>query len=405
MKKTKIITMIIIALSISFITACQSESKKYAAMGLTFIQFKDDTKHFQSIRDTVDKNAYICRVDGTKVQEQTLEIPAKFKNKPVLAVKSNGSNDSVTSITFSEGIQYIENGFRNFDKLTTITFPSTLTNISYSFGSCDSLTEIAFNETIRRIYSSFDDCSNLSKVILSPQTSYDSSFSEETKVLVGSKEIIDYSEQYFDREALIKQAWTHIGQAYDESKKVININRMNYRSGLEAFKGDVNGPIVTMDRCPDCNLQSTSYNKKALPKSLTLSTIDVYTFENDYPETLYTESKIQEITNKEPIIYCFVEMMGYKTGPKYFIGGTNVGSYLNYRLSIWNHTTDELIAWTTYSTGYAPSRYSTGDQITFPVDFGENSFKRFFLEEDGNQPDPLYMVGKYVFGQDPEKDS
>ncbi|MBO6046542.1 MAG: leucine-rich repeat domain-containing protein [Erysipelotrichaceae bacterium] len=425
MRRIKIIT-VIFALCLSFMTACQSEEKKYAAMGLTFTQVKDATGYnFLYSAEEIDDKAYICSYNANYANNDTIEIPAKFKKKPVIAATSTSFNNSVKSVVFSEGIEYIENGFSGLSALQEITFPSTLKAIYSSFTNCQSLETVHLTNEMRKIDYSFTDCANLKdldfsqpvntishsftncpllkRVIIPGKCNHYSSFNDDTTILFGKKEIIEYSETYIDSNALTKQAKSHIAKDFDESKRVFVNDTTNF-SGFKDYKDKINGPIVVTKSCPDCLYKD--YGKDKLPKKLELSTVEVYTIENSYPDTVYTESKIEQIKNKEPIIYCFVEMIGYAKGPTYTFGGNNVGSYLYYRISIWNHSTNELLAWGIIDTGYAPSSFTWGkDTVTFSVPFGDNSTKSFFLEKDDIKPTPLYVVGKYIFGVTPEEES
>lgn len=368
MKQIKRTIILMLICSLCFVTGCQSEKKKYEEMGLTFYKISSLSGYRFLETYEGNKNAYLCQVNHSTLE--TLEIPATYNKKPVVALtSSNQENQTLKTLVLPEGLLYLTNAFNQYKKLSDVTFPSSLVSISDSF---------KFASLIKEVILPLD------------RQAVKDSFSSETQVIYGDKDIVHYCREVYNTDELIKQAKTHVGETFDDSLKI-------NRESASSYADRLNGPLVVMDRCPECLREE--FTKEKLPKNLTLDVVNVYTFALKYPDTIYTKEKAEKVLKEEePFTYCLVEMLGYKTGPKYLIGGTGIGSYLCYRLSLWDQAQDRLIAWFEVQAGYAPSSFVYGrDKITFNRKVGEEHSKSFFLASDKEEPTESYVVNQYFF--------
>ena len=113
-------------------------------------------------------NAAGCpNATGDIVIRSSFEVDGNTYNVLGISNYAFRNNDAITSITISDGIEYIGfNSFENCINLQSITIPSTVTDIYQdAFKNCQSLTSIDLSAI--RLYSGcFSDCTRLSSVTL-----------------------------------------------------------------------------------------------------------------------------------------------------------------------------------------------------------------------------------------------
>ena len=100
---------------------------------------------------------------------QTVTIPARIQNAPVIELANNAFKDStaVTTVTIPEGVTKIGSFvFHTCTGLTRITIPNTVTEIGASaFYRCSALTEVTVPNSVTRLGGeAFRDCTSLRTV-------------------------------------------------------------------------------------------------------------------------------------------------------------------------------------------------------------------------------------------------
>ena len=401
---------------------------------------------------------YICDIGGVTVSE--LEVPVTYGNKPVTAVISTSSepNDTLTSLKVPEGVQSmvridsftalrtlelpasvktLNNAFSNSPALEEITLPcdgvtingksfcdctalksvtltgkvkylegsafsgcTALENVTFrgdvstirsdAFSGCPALREVVFEGTLGSLRDYvFKDCPALTSIDLPAdaivgetvfeRSEYDPSYS--------SEEVLAYSD-FCNAESLKDRAGEILGQSLDPDKE-------RTVEELAELADRFNGPILATTICPDC--EHDDYSTGKVPAGQTLEVIDAGRIEYNYSGTVYTPDKAEQVmAGKTPLVWCLVEYIGYGIGPDYT--GGKPADYLWTRVSLWEADSGNLLAWNAHSNGYAPPSYYAGNTISFMLPTGDGHDHHFFLEKDGREPTPLFIVIEDIYG-------
>jgi len=377
--------------------------------------------------------------DIRKVTAPEMEVPAAFRNQPVIAAIGNctEANEALVTLKISEGVQYLER-IDGFHALKNVDLPSTLLSLNdafqycpaleevaipgdieqvcgfsfqacnaleqvkflgnvgvisdFAFHSCPSLKDVVFQGDVGEIKGyAFNECPMLTSIVLPRETVIEETvFARPTNYAPEyvSDAVNDYCRLY-DADALREQAYAVLGQAFDPEKRISD-------GDAAKFSDTINGPILAMEQCPDCH--HSEYSPEVLPEELSLKMIDVSEIEFFYSGTFYTPEKAQRVYDgTSPLVFCICEIIGHSDGPEYTFSG-RPASYLWYRISLWEPGSDEPIAWYTCSNGSAPSVYTIGqDRISYSLKVGERNMY-FFLDADRVQPTPLLRVVHDFYG-------
>lgn len=140
------LTLVIIALSASFVYANQAETEPVSNV-----------------------TTFFHEATGTLIVSGTGEVSALYPRTGVYDEYdkwiTTSSDDKVKHIIIDEGITSITNSFNDMKSLLTVTFPQTLTSVDYSFMACPEMKSLDFPaslEIIKRC--SFNDCTKLENI-------------------------------------------------------------------------------------------------------------------------------------------------------------------------------------------------------------------------------------------------
>ena len=436
MNKRTSVWLIALFLIVFGLAGCGSGRIVETADGTRFLK-PSNLGGYDFLRDCKEEDVYIC--DIREVTASELEVPATFRNRPVIAVIGHctEANEALVTLKISEGIRYLER-IENFRALNKVELPSTLVSLNDAFQSCPALEEITVTGDIELVCGfSFQKCSALERVTFlgNVQTITDFSFREchslkdvvfqghvgaierysfnecpaLTSIVLSGDTVLeetvfarprDYSPEFvsdavldycrlYNADALKEQARTVLGQPFDPEKEISAEKAAD-------FSDRFNGPILAMDQCPDCHY--SQYSAQVLPEGLALSIIDVSEIEYTYSGTVFSPEKAERVYDgTAPLLYCLCEVIGYSDGPEYTFSG-RPASYLWYRISLWEQGSNELIAWYTCKNGSAPGTYTLGkDRISYSLKVGEKNMA-FFLNADRTQPTPLTRVIRDFYG-------
>jgi len=163
MIKKTLSTMLTVAMLLSVLTACDSEAAQYESLGIKFykVSMVSGPKTLEGYSSPDD--AYVCKLNGST--ETSITVPSEFKGKPVIAVITDSFNETITDITVSEGVLYIDQAFLGYKALANVVLPDSLKCICASFKQCESLVSVEIPNGVEIIDSSFEKCKNLESVI------------------------------------------------------------------------------------------------------------------------------------------------------------------------------------------------------------------------------------------------
>ena len=430
-KLVKLLLWVTAAAGLFFLAGCGSSQIEEADGKLRFMK-PENLGGYDFLQYCENQDVYICDIGNTDSTE--LVVPSHYKNKPVVAVISTAfnGNDALASLKIEDGILYLES-IKNFSSLKTVVLPSSVTYLMDAFKNCPALEEVIFPGKISCIgRSSFQKCSALQRVIFRDdvETLTDFAFSDcavldevifeknvtelrryvfqgcyrltSVELPAGvslddtvferpydyepaylSQTVLDYDQRY-DAEAVRQAALSVLGSELDPQKEI-------QQEKAKKLAELLNGPILVTEKCPDCSY--FDYSPEMLPGDLSLQLIPVSEIEYVFSGTVYTEEKA---AGNAPLVFCLYEYIGYSKGPAYVIGN-NIAYYLWYRVSLWDMEQENLLAWYTVRTGYAPGSYKLGeDKISYELPTGDGT-KYFFLKEDGKQPIPLHCVIEDIY--------
>lgn len=381
-------------------------------------------------------NGYLCEVKG-ETEDVTVTVPAEYKRKPVVAVRTNiFPNETVEAVVVEEGISYVEDAFANYRALRSVRLPSSLKalygdsfsgcrkleSVEFSgelelvdasaFRGCEALREVIFHSDVGTIgknafsgcpmletvvfkgaverieTGAFSGCPKLTDIQLPENAAVEvGAFSEDTVIRIGDGGVYYYSKSAYDKEALTEKAKTLAGQTLPEDKKL-------REEELPSFAQIWNGPMLTADKIADCDRRDYAVDK--LPEELSFAVTDVFVIEEAYPGTVYTKEKEERTLSGEmPLIFCVCELTGYSEGPEYIFGGV-VANYLGYRFSFLDASDGEVLGWYECTVGDAPGRFKTGDAVFYEEAVGDGTMY-FFLDENGHRPEPTRYILQLVY--------
>ncbi|SCW41492.1 Leucine rich repeat-containing protein [Ruminococcaceae bacterium YRB3002] len=161
----KIMSIILTAamlLTMPVLTACDSEAAQYEPLGMKFykVSMISGPKTLEGYPSPND--AYVCKIGDTS--ETSITVPSEFKGKPVVAVVTENYNETLTDVTISEGVLYVDQAFYGYKALANVSLPGSLKAICNSFRQCDSLVSIEIPDGVTVWDGSFENCKNLETV-------------------------------------------------------------------------------------------------------------------------------------------------------------------------------------------------------------------------------------------------
>ena len=399
--------------------------------GLRFVKAENLAGEFKAYIE--DKNAYVCDIGSVTAAEA--QVPAVYNDTPVTAVISMARkpNETLTVLKIAEGVRSVVL-IENFTALRTVELPASasvfynafsgcpaLQSITLrgegtvlagdSFRNCASLETVTFTGSVEALQNHalsdcpalktvdlpasvgalkdrvLNGCPSLTALTLPKNVKIDDTVLAKPDYEPGllPDEVRAYSGR-FNGEALKAAVKDVLGQPLDPALQVD-------AEGLKSLADRFNGPILATALCPDC--EYTAYSPQAVPPAQSLEVIDVGRIEYNYAGTVYTPEK----AGRTPAVFCLVEYTGYETGPNYT--GGRPADYLRVRLSLWDADSGAPVAWYEARFGYAPGSYVVGVgavPISYRLSVGGGETHSIFLEKDGREPTPLYIVMSSVFG-------
>ena len=307
----------------------------------------------------------------------------------------------------------ISGSFNDCDNLTGINLLAT-TSIINSFNGCDRLVSAELKSVTTAVNSSFDngmdftlnlegtpivitDCFLNSSANIAVPSQYlmgDISvvYSEgagdplpgsdmPADVEIGTAALLEYSD-YVDRNDIYERAYSHIYGDLDPEKEIDPSESKQYANLFD-------GPVLTVASVP--TMTESSGIKDGYSRASVLAAIKpVYHSIAEVGQNLITDYYSPNPGNIPSVYFVAEKYIGDLETYRITINGietynTESYNYMNYRISVWDIETDELICWFTYRSGYAPDWIGNDSLYT-------ESDIQFFSNPDGSPVTPLTVL-------------
>ena len=358
--------------------------------GLSFVSVKEymnDEKNDATVSNTGIKQwlgneeGYICIVKAYAPED--LVIPDEYEGQPVVGLTANSNLKlRLESLSIGKNVKCIWSFLNGVDStLKDIVIPE---NVTYIYGSFYYLQDatitlqgypaisfaFAYSKSIKLVVK---DEKMLSQLKENSLYHFEDKLSRDD-VDLGTQEYFDYTAGLNSAE-IFERGVSHFQEKLDAGKEVSPEAAGAYASLLD-------GPVVTMEKCP--KIYAKDYfttDRSALLAECEPRYVEPREVTEYLPEVYYSPK------NDAPQVYFIIEKMGGT-----FAGYQGTIYYINYRISVRNIETDELLCWFTIKPGYAPRTLQING-INSGV-FADNG-RSYLKDEEGKAITYLYCLRKY----------